>query len=157
MKLAPSAALLVLLAALATSSALAQKPAAKPAAKSGSSLQATLEKLEKDGWDAFKNKDKKAYSALCTPDYTAVFADGSVHDLNGALESMKDLTLNRYTLSDLKLTSLGAEAAVLTYRAAINLTVGQQKPQDMNLAVTDVWVKRGGQWKAIRYHESPAK
>jgi hypothetical protein len=28
---------------------------------------------------------------------------------------------------------------------------------DVTLAVTEVWVKRGGDWKSLRYHESAIK
>ena len=44
--------------------AMAQKSGAS-GTKSAASLQATLEQREKEGWESFKNKDGKAYAALC--------------------------------------------------------------------------------------------
>ena len=131
--------------------AAAQTPAAKPA-----DSNATLSKLETQGWELFKNKDKK-WGSLCAPEYTGVFADGSVNNLSQALQAMSSFTINHYSLSDIKVVPLGPNAAVVNYTAAVNITSSGGKPQDEKLAVTSVWVKRGGQWKNIRYHESPAK
>ena|ERR1051326_3705541 len=131
--------------------AAAQAPGPKPA-----DLNATIVKLETQGWELFKNKDKK-WGSLCTPDYSGVFADGSVNNLSQALQAMSSFTINRYSLSDVKVVSLGPDSAVISYTAAVNLTTNGGKPQDEKLAVTSVWVKRAGQWKTIRYHESPTK
>ena len=131
--------------------AAAQTPAAKPA-----DSNVALSKLEKQGWELFKNKDKK-WGSLCAPEYTGVFADGSVNNLAQALQAMSSFTINHYSLSDMKVVSLGPNAAVVNYTAAVNITNSGGKPQDEKLAVTSVWVKRGGQWKNIRYHENPAK
>ena len=152
-------ATLILLLAI-TTSLLAQSSAAKPSKKASgtSSLQATLEKLENEGWEAFKNRDHKTYTALSTSDYTAVAADGKpAHDLNGILDVADHVKINSYKLNDMKVTPLGPDAALATYTADVNLAFGNEKPQDMKLNVTDVYVKRGGEWKAIRYHESEIK
>ena len=131
--------------------AAAQAPASKSA-----DLHATIAKLETQGWELFKNKDKK-WGSLCAPEYTGVFADGSINNLSQALQAMTTLTINHYTLGEMKVVPLGPDAAVVNYTAAVNLTAGGGKAQDEKLAVTSVWVKRGGQWKGIRYHESPMK
>jgi len=161
MRTVTSLCLIALLAAVCAPTMVAQQSAskseAKPAKAQGAGLQATLEKLEKQGWEAFKNKDAKAYSALCAPEYTAIFADGKPpHDLNSALDAMKQITMNSYNLSDLKATALGPKTALVTYTATTNLT-SEGKTQDYQLAVTDVLVKHGGQWKSLRYHESEIK
>ena len=44
-----------------------------------------LERREKQGWEAFKNKDRDGFSAIATDDYTAVIADGNrERDLNNS-------------------------------------------------------------------------
>jgi len=154
MQLLRSAFVLVLLVALTITNA----PAQKSAAKSGSSLQTTIEKLEKDGWEAFKKQDDKAYIALCAPDYTAVIADNKPpRDAQAAAAVSHDIKVHTYSFSDFKVTPLGPEAAVATYISTVNATFGQGQPQDFKLAVTDLWVKHAGQWKALRYHESELK
>ena len=158
MQLVRSASVLVLLATLATSGALAQKSAAKSPARSASSLQATIEKLERAGWDAFKKQDDKAYIALCAPGYTAVIADNKPpRDAQAAAAVSHQIVVHQYSFSDFKVTPLGPDAALATYVSTVNATFGNGQPQDFKLAVTDVWVKRGGQWKAVRYHESELK
>ena len=131
--------------------AAAQTPSSKTP-----DLNGTLQKLETQGWELFKNKDKK-WGSLCVPEYTGVFSDGSVNNLSQALQAMTSFTINHYALSDMKVVPLGPNAAVVNYKANVNITGNDGKPQDEKLAVTSVWVKRGGQWKNIRYHESPTK
>ena len=103
----------------ATVAVVAQAQSAASAGKAGSrdsALQTMLERREKQGWEAFKNKDRNGFSANATDDYTAVIADGNgERDLSGTLDSMKEITINSYTLSDFKLTSMGANAALLRY------------------------------------------
>ena len=144
----------------ATVAVVAQAQSAAPAGKAGSrdsALQAMLERHEKQGWEAFKNKDRDGFSAIATDDYTAVIADGNgERDLKGTLDSMKEITINSYTLSDFKLTSMGANAALLRYKASASYTIGTQ-PISGKLAVSDIWVKRGSQWKSLRYQETEMK
>jgi len=122
-----------------------------------SALQTMLERREKQGWEAFKNKDGNGFTAIATDDYTAVIADGNgERDLKGTLDSMKEITINSYTLSDFKLTLMGSNAALLRYKASANYTIGTQ-PISGKLAVSDIWVKRGSQWKSLRYQETEMK
>ncbi len=149
-------ALLLLLAATV---AIAQTSAPKPAAKSdkpgGASLQATIEKVEKDAWEAFKNHDDNTLIALSAPEYTAVIADQKPpRDAAAAAAVSHQIIVHKYSFSDFKVTQLGPNAALATYISSGSASFGNGQPQDFKLAVTDVWVKRGGQWKAVRYHES---
>ncbi len=152
MSIARCAVLVLLAATMISAQSSAAKPAKKPAG--GSDLQAILEKLEKQGWDAYKTHDTAAFRQLCVPEYTSVEADqGPVRDLQATLDAMKNFEVDSYSFNEVKATPLGPEAALLTYTAKVNLKV-EGKPQDITLGVTDVYVKRGGQWKALRYHES---
>jgi hypothetical protein len=144
----------------ATVAVVAQAQSTASAGNAGSrdsALQTMLERREKQGWEAFKNKDRKGFSAIATDDYTAVIADGNgERDLNGTLDSMKEITINSYTLSDFKLTSMGTNAALLRYKASASYTIGTQ-PISGKLAVSDIWVNRGSQWKSLRYQETEMK
>jgi hypothetical protein len=150
----------LLAAGCATVAALAQAQCTPSAGKTGSHdsvLRTMLEQREKQGWEAFKNKDRNEFSAIATKEYTAVLADGNgERDLQGTLDSMKEITIDSYTLSEFKLTSLGSNAALLRYQASANYTVGTQSISG-KLAVSDIWVKHGGQWKSLRYQETEMK
>ena len=45
---------------------------------------------------------------------------------------------------------------MLTYAASGTFNISGQA-QVQKVSVTDVWVKRGGQWKSLRYHETEVK
>lgn len=139
---------------------VAQPESATSTGKAGSgdsALQTMLERRETEGWEAFKNKDRDAFSAIAMDDYTAVIADGNgERDLKGTLDSMKEITITSYTLSDFKLTAIGANAALLRYKASASYSIGTQ-PISGKLAVSDIWVKRGSQWKSLRYQETEMK
>jgi hypothetical protein len=130
------------------------------AGKAGSAdarLLATLEQREKQGWEAYKTKDKKAFSEIATDDYTAVIADGNgERDLKGTLDSMSEITITAYSLSDFKLAKLGSDAVLLRYKATANYTIGTQAIAG-KLAVSDIWLRRDGQWKSLRYQETEMK
>jgi hypothetical protein len=51
---------------------------------------------------------------------------------------------------------LGWEAVLLRYTASANYNIGTQAFSG-KLAVSDIWVKRGGQWKSLRYQETEMK
>jgi hypothetical protein len=104
-------------------------------------LLATLERLENQVWEKFKNKDKAGYTAIVTDDYTAVATDGKgERDLKGTLDSFKDITIGSYALSEFRLTMLGPSAALLRYNASAKYSIGTQQFSG-RLAVGDIWVK----------------
>lgn len=148
---------------LILSSALAPLSQARAAVSAGnassghSALLATLERLEKQSWEKVKNKDKAGIAAMVTDNYTAVEADGKgERDLKSMLDSFQDISIESYALSNFRLTMLGPGAALLSYNASVKASVGTQQFSG-RLAVGDIWVKRGGQWKSIRYQETEMK
>ncbi len=156
MKALRFASALVLLSALAAMAQSNAKPAKTAAA--GSSLQATIEKMEKAGWDAWQKQDDNAMVAMSAPGYSAVLADQKPpRDATAAAQMSHQLVVKKYSFSDMKVTPLGPDAALATYTATGSLSAGSGKPSDFKLAVTDVWIQRGGQWKSLRYHESALK
>jgi uncharacterized protein (TIGR02246 family) len=147
---------------LALATALwAQHPAVKPGQTGMAghgNLQTRLEQMEKAGWQAYKNKDAKAFKALCWPDYTAVLADGAgERSLESTVAAMKEITILEYTLSGFRVSVIGPQSAILTYTATSRIQIGKGQPQSSKMAITDVFVKRDGEWKSIRYHESEIK
>ena len=153
LRFASAMVLLAVMAAMAQSSA---KPA--KTASAGSALQPAIEKLEKAEWDAWMKQDDKALVAVCAPGYSAVIADQQPpRDAAAAAQMSHQLVVHKYNFSDMKVTPLGADAALATYIATGSLSAGGGKPSDFKLAVSEVWVKSGGQWKSLRYHESAIK
>ncbi len=134
------------------------KSADKAGSKSSGGLQSTLEKMERDGWEAYKNRDKKTLGDMVTDDYVAALADGQgPHDKQSALASADQVTVNKYSLSNFKLKTLGPDTALMTYDADATLSVGKGQPQTSKLYVIDLYVKRAGQWKSMHYQETEHK
>lgn len=135
----------------------AQAPKKTGASAASNSLAQNLESRIRQGWADFKDKKKDAYVAGLTDDATEVWIEGKgAYDKAAVLREMDNLNLNSYSLSDFKVTQLGPGAALVTYRAKVEGTAGGQS-FNSNMEVTQVLVKRGGQWKELRYHESEIK
>lgn len=149
--------LLICLTLLATATfAPAQKK--ENAGKSDNNLQALLEKRARAGWEAYKNRNKAAFTALVTEDYAAGLANGQgLHDLKTTLASMDQVTIESYTLSDFKLATLGPRTALLTYHATMRYKIGTGAVQEAKLYASDLWVKRAGEWKSMHYQETEVK
>jgi hypothetical protein len=121
------------------------------------SVEKTIEANIRQRWHDLKDKKKDAFAAVLSDDNTQVWADGrGARDKATAVRNLDDWTLNSYSLSNFKVTLLGPNAVVATYRAKPQGTAGGQE-FNMTLDVTEVWVKRGAEWKELRFHETEVK
>ncbi len=141
----------------------AEQPATP--AKAGESKQTGTDSALKDmfeakikaEWEAIKNKDKKAYSELLADDYQGVEVDGKGERTKSqALAELVDTNVSNYTLWGYKLIPLGPDAAFLIYESTI-----QFPPRSVvrfsRVYITELWVKRSGQWKELHYQETHVK
>jgi hypothetical protein len=149
-----------------TSLALAQQPAVP--AKSGQSPPSTSVSPDsalkdmfnakiKAEWDALKNKDKKAYADLLADDYQGVEVDGSGERTKlQAVNELANTNVFNYTLWGLKVIPLGQDAAFVIYESTI-----QFPPKSVvhfsRVYISELWVKRDGQWKELHYQETHVK
>jgi ketosteroid isomerase-like protein len=76
------------------------------------------------------------------------------HDKKASVSDVKAGTLDRYSLGDIRVTPLGPDSALATYTADTDGTMPDGREVHATVAVTEVWVRRAGDWKALRYHES---
>jgi hypothetical protein len=135
---------------------LAQAPKQNAPAKAPAATAAVEAKIRQE-WQDFKAKNKTGLGAALADDTTQIWADNKpARDKATALKDMDAFTIDTFTLSNVKVTPLGAGAALATYQAKVVGAMGGQK-MDVTLAVTEVWVKRGSDWKDLRYHESEIK
>src|SRR5262245_27232611 len=135
-------------------------PTAQPkkasAATASASVTKTLEAKIRQLWQDFKDRKKEAFAAVLADDVTEFWVDGKLRDKATAVKDVDSVMLNNYALSNIKITSLGPEAALATYRVKADGTLNGQR-FDTTLEATQVFVKRGGNWKELRYHESEIK
>ena len=138
----------------------AQAPKAQPkktgASTSSASVAKTLEAKIRQEWQDFKDKKKDAFAAVLADEDTEVWVDGKVRDKATTVKDVDSITLNNYALSNIKITPLSPAAAFATYQVKADGTLNGQQ-FNATLEVTQVFAKRGGDWKELRYHESEIK
>lgn len=152
--------------AFLTSLALAQTPtmpaktgASQPSSgiSADSNLKDMFEAKIKAEWEAIKNKDKKAYGELLADDYEGVEVDGRGERTKiQALNELVDTNVFNYTLWGYKLIPLGPDAAFVIYESTI-----QFPPKSVvrfsRVYITELWMKRAGQWQEVHYQETHVK
>jgi hypothetical protein len=147
-------------------SAFGQQPAATkaPAAtkqSTNTTAQADLSEMLQANiramWAAFKDKKKQSYAEYLWDDYKAVEEDaqGERNKLR-VLREVDESVVQNYTLQVFQVDSLGPDAALVTYEDVI-----QFPPKSRNrfekIFISEIWVKRHGQWKAWRYQATRVK
>jgi uncharacterized protein (TIGR02246 family) len=143
--------------------AFAQQPAAtdKPAqstpskdATAQSKLPELLEAKVRAAWTAFKKRDKDGYAAFLTDDFQAVEADGDgerpkLHILREVEHSM----YSDYLLQLFQVQPLGPDYAFVTYESSMQFPKSSAL-RFRRVFIGELWTKRDGQWKMMRYQET---
>jgi Domain of unknown function (DUF4440) len=146
--------------------ALAQAPTAPPTSVPGSQfgtvssdseLKDLFQAKVKAEWEALKNKDKKAYAELLADDYEGVEVDGQGERTKlQALNELANGNVSKYTLWGFKLIPLGPDAAFVIYEVTL-----QFPPRSVvrysRVYITELWVRRAGQWQELHYQETHVK
>jgi len=150
----------LLLSAVAPAQQTTPKTAASPQSGPQSDqtkLAAVLDSKVQAEWDAFKNKDKKAYGELLADDYVAVEADGEgERNKWHMLREIEHSMFTEYTLSFLKVIQLGPDAAFVRYEAFFRFPP-RSAVRFEKVIIGEIWVKRDGQWKSLHYQETRVK
>jgi RNA polymerase sigma factor (sigma-70 family) len=133
----------------------AENPKQPPQARD-KGLRETLLGLEKAGWEALKGKKRRAAAAALADDFVAVLADGGRLNRAGFLKLLADLTVTDYSLSDVALTRLTPDAAVLTYQVRTDYTYKGEAAKE-TVRVSSAWARRDGRWVNVLYHETRVK
>jgi Domain of unknown function (DUF4440) len=122
-----------------------------------SALKDMFQSRIKAEWEALKNKDKKALGELLADDYQGVEVDGKgERNKIQALNELAEQNVFSYTLWGFKMISLGADAAFLTYESTIQFPPKAQV-RFSRVYITELWMKRSGQWKEVHYQETHVK
>jgi hypothetical protein len=107
-------------------------------------------------WEAIKNKDKKSYADLLADDYQGVEVDGRGE--RNKVQAINELVADNvftYTLWGFKLIPL-EDAAFLTYEVTMQFPPKAQVRYS-RVYITELWMKRAGQWKEVHYQETHVK
>jgi hypothetical protein len=136
----------------------AQAPAAAQSTVSpDSALKDMFEAKIRVEWEALKNKDKKTYADLLADDYQGVEVDGRGERTKlQALNELADGNVFNYTIWGLKLIPLGPDAAFVIYESTMQFPPKSQVRYS-RVYISELWVKRGGEWKELHYQETHVK
>ncbi len=158
---------LLTMAALCFAQAEKQTEGTRPAAghpvrsKSAASSKKTDDEkiidLEKQGWEAIKNKDWNAFGSLLSEDFVNVDDDGITTGRSEVVKLTSNLNLTDYSLEESKVVMLSKDVALLTYKATEK---GSSKGQDLPskpFYMSSAYVKRGGKWVNVFFQETLAK
>jgi ketosteroid isomerase-like protein len=152
------ASVLLALLIAASSVGYTQTPAKQPpaaATDSGAGAEKALVKIENDMLAALLKRDTAGFGRYFADDATVTTPDGTVQTKVQLLADVKsgDLVIESSTFSDMKVRVYG-DAAVVTYATTDK---GKYKKTDINgrFRWTDVFVRRGGEWKLVAGHGTP--
>jgi len=126
-------------------------------AENNQAVENSLKSKEQAGWQAWKDKDPKAFSDM-VPDDVVNIADGMIE--RSKQQMLKDLSsgtcsVNSFSLSDFSFLWVDKDAVMLTYTATQDATCGGKKQPDKVIA-SSLWVKKGGKWMSPFHQETTA-
>ncbi len=111
----------------------------------------------KTEWDALRTKDKKTYGDLLADDYQGVEVDGrGERNKIQAINEIADTNVFNYTFSGYKFIPLGPDAAFLIYEVNMQFPP-KSAVRFSRVYITELWVKRNGEWKELHYQETHVK
>jgi hypothetical protein len=127
------------------------------AASPDSKLQEMFEAKIKTEWEAIKTKDKKAYDDLLADDYQGVEVDNKGERTKiQAVNELEQTNVSNYTLFGFKLIPAGPDAALVIYEVTMQFPLKAQVRYS-RVYISELWMKRAGQWKEVHYQETHVK
>lgn len=117
-------------------------------------LKTLLENNVKAEWEAFKKRDKDAYSALLADNYVGVEDDGKgTRNRFVAANETDASNIRDYTIIPIAVDQFGPDTAFVTYEVTM-----QFPPRSLvrikRVYVSEVWTKEHGEWKLKHYQET---
>jgi Domain of unknown function (DUF4440) len=119
-----------------------------------SQLAALLEAQVRAAWATFMKKDKAGYAKFLTDDFQAVEADGEgerprLH----VLGEVEHCMYTDYLLQFFQVQPLGPDYAFVTYESSMQFPKASAL-RFRRVFIGELWTKRSGDWKMMRYQET---
>ena len=109
--------------------------------------------LEKQNWEAFKNKDAAWVQSNATEEFLNITSWG-VATKSEYIKSLADCVIKSFELNDFKFVMLDKNAVLLTYTSTLDGVCGGQ-PLPKLVRASANYVRRGGKWLVALYMETP--
>jgi hypothetical protein len=114
-------------------------------------LEDQLEANVRAAWTAFKEKNKKAYSDYLWDDFMAVEEDGDgERNKLKILREVEKSVVHDFSLQLFRVDPIGSDAALVTYENIIQFPP-KASLRFEKIFVSEIWLRRNGQWKVWRY------
>ena len=105
--------------------------------------------------DAFTKQDAAAIGKLVTENHQAITSYyGGLQSKEVQMKTLPDLKMSEYKFSDVKITMLAKDSAVVTYALTLKGTDKGKELPSRNMA-SAVWVLQNGKWLEAFYQETP--
>jgi hypothetical protein len=123
---------------------------------SSDKLKETLVDLEKQSWEAWKDRDGKFYQGFLSDDHQEIGASGITTKTEIVPFVGSDVcVVKSYSVDSFTLTIFDKNTALLTYHAAQDTTCGGS-PVPSPVWISSLYVKRGKRWLNALYQQTPA-
>ncbi len=119
-------------------------------------IEAQLLDLEKQYWQAIKDRDVQAAMRLTDDPCIVTGAQGVARITQKAFVAMLQAggwTLHQFDFTDVEVRIVGDDTAIVAYRVKEVLTV-DGKPITFEAADSSTWVRRDGQWVCALHTEA---
>lgn len=119
-------------------------------------IEAQLLDLEKQYWQAIKDRDVQAAMRLTDDPCIVTGAQGVARISQKAFASMLQAggwTLHQFELSDVQVRVLSEDVAILAYKVKEVMTV-EGKPLTLEASDSSTWVRRDGNWVCALHTEA---
>jgi hypothetical protein len=121
------------------------------------SIQDQLVAMEKQAWEAWKNKNGNYFQTFLSEDSIQVGADG----VSNKSQMVKDISgsscdVRSYSMDNFQVIMTDKKTAILTYKAMQDATCGG-KTAPASVWATSMYVKRGDKWVSNFHQETPTQ
>ena len=132
-----------------------------PMPLTGSAMQAEADailKIERDAWEAAKNKNIDAFSDYFTED-ASMFGEGQAYRIRGKADLMRAMEawINQHDLASYQMldpqVQVVGNTALLTYYFSVSGTTGGKNFSHSG-KISMVYVKQEGKWRVLHEHSS---
>jgi len=122
--------------------------------QSDAPLLAELTALERASWEATVRDDKEFFRGYMAPEFKGFFADGTVAGREEFLRTMDDFHLVTYSMGDVSMMRINADAALVLYRASFEGVHKGKRLAQTTVESSSLYVRRDGKWLEIFYQET---
>lgn len=120
----------------------------------GNSVETQIIALEKQGWEAWKNKNSSWFQTNLTEDALFVSSDGVANKSQIVKFMGSECEIKSYSLDNFQFLTLDKNSALITF-TAMQDGVCSGKTIPANVRASAIYVKRGGKWLLAYYTDAP--